>query len=202
MLDLIRRLIICHQIIIFVIPGQRPGADHIPCSALLNLQFLIQSDDPILERNLFILMHRLVDAVHVIKNALIDGLYPVADKHFPLQSPCLLPRRTLRQFADQLFRLAHRNELGRLDRIDQKLKLRKFKIPCSHEVPARAPFLLDDVQTELPQHLHIGIGRPAVRRQVVLPEIRSDLRRVDSMLLIRLFHQVFHCIEQRQLSPI
>ena len=76
MLDLCFPTVISYQVVILVIPGQRPGADLIISTVPAKKHLFIHIPVKILETDLCILTDRSVDAVYIIINTFVHSLDP------------------------------------------------------------------------------------------------------------------------------
>ena len=177
------------QIIVLILPDQRPGTD-----LLLPVgpghQFLFQVPVQVLEGNLPVLLDRPMDIVNAVVDTFILRLYPSGHIHLALQLARIMFSRQKLQFFDQTAGLSACDKAGGLHRIHKQLQLRQLKVPSAHVVAASASAVyLENVIAKIPQLLYVIIDALALGMNVVGLQIGDNIRRAGRMLLVRIFRQ-------------
>ena len=126
-----------------------------------------------------------MDGVHSVVNALVHGLDPAGYIDLALQAHGFIPAHQLFQFADQIVRFLFRNKLGGLDRVHQELQFRKFKGTADHMIMiAFALWFAFHFYSQRLQIPEVLINTPAVRGDLIFPQLGYDLRHGDIMLVV------------------
>ena len=122
--------VICHKIIIFIVPSKRPRAYLIGLPA--TPQFLLTVSIPleILKRNLLISVDGIVDVVHRVIDTFVHVLNTVCHMDISRKFLCLVLTRQPFDLLDQCFTFLAGNELRTLNGIHKQLQFRKFKLPA------------------------------------------------------------------------
>ena len=74
------RFIESNQVVVLIVPCESPGADQVHHAALFLHQFPACVPFTVFELDLPVPVHRLVQRVHVVIDALVAGLHAVSDK--------------------------------------------------------------------------------------------------------------------------
>ena len=115
--------VVSNEIIILIVPHQRPRAEGIQRAVVAEMLLLIHPPVEILEGDLLACRHSGLQTVHVVEDTLVHGLNATAHQHLPLQLTCQVAAGQALQTADELLALLAGDELGGLHRIYQQTKL-------------------------------------------------------------------------------
>ena len=113
--------IVADQVVILIVPGQRPGADMVAFAIPLQAGFFFYRPLEVLEGNLHVGGNRRVDFVYIIIDALVHGLDAAGDGDLALQLPGLIAAGQLLELSDQLVGFFGGNKTGSLHGIDEQL---------------------------------------------------------------------------------
>ena len=200
MLDLSVFRVVAYQIVVLVVPHQRPGADLIPGAVLAQLHFLIYVPPEIFEPDLAVRPDGLVQLVYIIVDAFVHGLDAPGNNDLPLEFPGLILAHHAFQFFYQRVGFFVRDELGRLHGVHQQFQLGQFKPAVAHMVIKIPPGLLaDNIKTEITQQLEILIQRLPLRAYPVGVQFFRNLGKGKGVLVIRIFGKYFYEVQQFQL---
>ena len=175
-----------HQIVVFVIPTERIGAQHIPGSVSAEPPLLPDRVLKIMEADLAILRNTPVKLVHIIVDGLIHGLDPVLYIKLAPQQLRIIDTGQAFDLLDQRQGLLVRNEFGRLHAVHQQFQFRQLKFMAGHIVPTVFPTAgLKNVKPILPQRLQIIIDALALCRNPVAFQLPNQLGHRHRVILIR-----------------
>ena len=155
--------VIGHQIIVFIVPDQRPGTDLIPAAVppqTLFHPFPAPAQGPlkIMEADLFSGVDGLVQGVHGVIDALVHGFDAAGDIDLPLELPGLVAGGKALHLLDELIGLFSGDEPGGLHRVHQQLQLRQFKGAGGDKIaPGAAVPPLFNVHAHHPQGLQVVV---------------------------------------------
>ena len=168
-----------HQVVVLTVPDEAVGKDGVPppvpAKDLLLPHVVVEVAEG----------HRLpggqggVELVDGVVDALVHGLDPPVHVDLPLELPGLVDAGETLQLADEVVALPFGDKFAGLHCVHQQLELRQLKGALPHE-PARVlPLPALDVQSRLPQHLHVvvdalALGRDALGRQGIDEGLGGD----------------------------
>ena len=186
------------EIVVFIIPEQRPGADLIPRAVAPERHFALARPAEIVKAHLHIVADRLVEAVDIIINALVRGFDAAGQQHLTVEIPRIVAADEALELFDQLAGFALGDEFGRLHRVDEQLQLRQLERAADEMIAHLPPVLLgDDVVAEGLELLEIVIERFALDGDLRALETLDDLRHGEAVGLVRLALE--HVREDEQL---
>ena len=96
------RLVESDQVVILVVPGQGPGTDLVFRAALFLHKLFGGGPLPVLEADLPVPVHSLVQRIHVVVDLLVAGLHAVPYEDGAIELPGLLLVGQLHELGDQL----------------------------------------------------------------------------------------------------
>ena len=106
--------IIAHQIVVFIVPHETPGADLIPGAAVPQLRFFRNIPVEVLEPNLPVGADGLVELVDGVVNAFVHALHATGDQHLTVEVGGVVFADEPFQLLDQISGFVHRNEFRAL----------------------------------------------------------------------------------------
>ena len=149
-----------------------------------------------MKRYLRVAVYRVVYVVDGVVDALVHRLDAVRDKDLPLQLLRLISARKALDFLYQLVALLVRDEARGLNRVDKKLQLRQLEFAADDMISHALALPLFDVEPEQTEHFNVVVERLALRVDAVFAQRVRYLGERHSVLVVRVFEQDLHQIEQ------
>ena len=194
--DLPRRGVEGQHVVVLVVPHQRPGADLVKGAVVAVAPLLVDGVFKIAEADLLVARDGRGDLVDVVIDALVHALDPVADVDLALEQHGVVHAREAFDLADQGERLFLRDELGRLDAVDQQLELRQLEVPRADVIAHGLAARLHNVQPEFAQRVQVGVQTLALGGDAMCGELVDHLRNADGMRLVGVLQQIAHQIQK------
>ena len=110
-----------HEVIVFIIPHQLPGADIVPVPVFAQFHFLFHIPAIILETDPYILSDGFMELIDIIINTFVNGFDPPRDRDLAVKLRSLMPAYKGLEFSDQLLGFFVRDKFGGLNCIDEQL---------------------------------------------------------------------------------
>ena len=180
-----------HKIIGVVVPEKGIGRNEIdlpdmPVDALFGRQVI-----EVAEGDLFPFRDGGLDSVYAHIDVLVCGFGATVDVQMSLQQRGVARSGKGRQAFDQLSVLFRSYESSRLNRVDQQLDLRRFKMLGRHMVKALNPAVFDDIHAERHKLFNVAAERSRVGGDTVFLQMGGDIRNGDRVRFIRDLPEVF-----------
>ena len=189
--------IVRHQVIILIVPQQRPRAHFVPRAVLAQDHLFVDVPLEVLKPDRPVEVDGVVDLVHVVVDGFVHGLDAAGDEDLTLELLGLLAADETLELFDQLLRFFFGDELRRLHAVDQQFQLRQLvRTLADVVVGLPAALLRDDVEAEVLQFLEVLVDGLAVRPDAVLRQRFDDLGRGHAMVVVGAFQQDLPEVEE------
>ena len=182
------------QIVILIVPAQGVGAGSVGAVAVMALT--VNAPVKVAEGDLGIVRNGVVDAIHVIVDALVHGLDAAGDCDLTAEAARVMTAGEGLQLGDQLHGLALCQKARGLHRVHQKLQLRKLKGAGGEEEAAAAAAPRADIHAEVLQAGNVAVDAFTLGLNAPFREVFQNVLGGERVIFVALLLEQLPQIEK------